>query len=106
MQEATELGLTWGQIITVIALLATWSISLFKVWGNINTKIATIEGHIAQGRIDHLDNKLLINKNRDERQEQLNCLTLDNKRDHTKLFDKVEEVNKMVFEIKGLLKNK
>lgn len=98
-----NLGLTWGQIITVIVMCITFTMSLLKVWGSFKSDLAVIGKDIQLGKDQHIENKTAIETNRKERETEINKLSVENRNEHAKIFENIGESNKLLYEIKGMI---
>lgn len=77
LQRETRLGLTFGQIISILTILG----SVLLAWVSINVRIATAEVRIEELEKGRVTNSLNIEK-----------IRVENREDHQRILDKLDNL--------------
>lgn len=77
LQRETRLGLTFGQILSIITVIG----SVLFAWVSINVRIAQ-----AEVRIEELE------KGRNTNAQNIERIRLENREDHQRIIEKLEDV--------------
>ena len=77
LQRETRLGLTFGQIISILTILG----SVLLAWVSINVRIAQ-----AEVRIEELEKGRVINS------QNIEKIRVENREDHQRILDKLDDV--------------
>lgn len=81
LNDKTKIGMTFGQLISIVGVVVTLSIA----WMNVNVRIANIEVEIAQ-----------LKKTRVEDLNSQNVFRAENREDHAALTAKIDAIYNVV----------
>lgn len=76
MQKETRIGLTFGQMLSVVTIIG----SVIIAWVSINVRVAQAEIRIQQLEIGH-----------DRNARNIEVIRLENREDHKAIMDKLDE---------------
>lgn len=83
LSSRTRIGLTVGQVVTLIILLS----GMFYSYGNFAVRLANIENKNIEFQSELIKLKQEINTNRVERIDQINQLRLENRDEHRQIME-------------------